>query len=166
MNIKKPLLIAGVASGVTFASLAGVNSASAAENTGSTTDPQSSLISKIATKFKLNQNEVKAVFEAERTEREATRQKEVETELTKLVSEGKITSAQKDAILTKRTELQKTREANRDAMKDSTDSDRKTKVEPERTALKTWASQNGISEDYLKYVLGGPKGPGGAGPRP
>lgn len=165
MNIKKPLLVAGVASSVTLASLAGTHIASAAESSTTNSDPQSTLISKIASKFNLSQNEVKAVFEADRSAREAEHQKQVETDLSKLVSEGKLTEAQKDAILAKRAELQKERDANRDTMKNMSESERKQHMDSERDSLKKWAEQNNISEDYLRYVFGGPGGPGGGGPR-
>jgi hypothetical protein len=166
MNIKKPLLVAGIATGVTLASLTGVGVVSAATSTTTTGDGQSSLITKIATKFGLKEADVKAVFDEDRTAHQAERQAQVEKELTQLVTDGKITADQKTLILNKAKEVQAAREANRDTMMSKTDAERKAAMDAEKTALEQWAKDNGISTDYLKYVggfAGHRGGPGGFG---
>jgi len=165
MNIKKPLLVAGIATGVTLASLTGVGVVSAATSTTTTGDGQSSLITKIATKFGLKEADVKAVFDEDRTAHEAERQAQVEKELTQLVTDGKITADQKTLILNKAKEVQAAREANHTAMESKTDAERKAAMDAEKTALEQWAKDNGISTDYLKYVggFGGHGGHGGFG---
>ncbi len=165
MNIKKPLLVAGVVTTISAAGLAGNNLASAATTTSST----DSLVGKIAQKFNLKESDVQAVFEDDRKTKEAERQAVIEKELSEAVTKGTITSEQKDKILAKRAELQAQREAARDSMKDKTDAERKAAMQTKRTELEQWAKDNNISTDFMKYVmghgggrgLGGPGGPGG-----
>jgi hypothetical protein len=167
MNIRKTLLVAGAVStvGLTGAGLSHSGAVSAA--TDSSSDPSSSLVDKLVKKFNLNKTDVQAVFDAERTEREAARQAETETALTQAVKDGKLSEAQKAAILAKQKELQAAREADRDAMKDKTEAERKTAMETKRTELDTWATQNNIPDEYLRYVMGGGHGgPGGHGGGP
>ena len=93
-----------------------------------TTDNQnqmSSLVSKLAEKFGLNQGEVQAVFDQERSQRHAQMETLFEQQLTQDVKDGKITEAQKQLIIAKRQELQ------------------------------AWASQNNIDLRYLRGGFGG-----------
>lgn len=163
MNIKKSMLVAGVTTTMAMASIAGVSAATST----STTDPQDSLVSKIASKFNLNKDQVKAVFDEDRTAREAEHEKEVTAKLDELVKAGTITSAQKDAIVAKQAEMKKDMEANRDSMKDKTDAERKAAMDQKKADLDKWASDNGISTDVLKQVMmAGHGGRMGGGPGP
>lgn len=165
MNIKKPLLVAGVVTTMSAAGLAGNSLVSAA----TTTSDADSLVSKIAQKFNLKESDVQAVFEDDRKTKDAERQAEIEKELSEAVTKGTITFEQKDKILAKRTELQTQREAARDSMKDKTHAERKAAMETKRTELEQWAKDNNISTDFMKYIMGhggrglggGPGGPGG-----
>jgi hypothetical protein len=165
MNIKKPLLVAGIATGVTLASLTGVGVVSAATSTSTTSDGQSSLIAKIATKFGLKESDVKAVFDQNRTDQQAARQAQADKELTQLVTDGKITADQKTLIQGKAKEVQAARQADHTANASKTPAERKAAMDAEKTALDQWAKDNGISTDYLKYVegFGGHGGRGGFG---
>lgn len=151
MKMKKPLIVAGVLSSVTLASLAGVSAVSAEASTSSDRD---SIISQIATKFNLQESEVKAVFEEERTARTAERTKAIEAILTQAVNDGKLTDEQKDKILAKRAELQSERAANHDELKDKTAEERRTAMKTKRMELEKWATGNGISPEYIRYVFG------------
>jgi hypothetical protein len=162
MNIKKPLIVAGMVSGLALTTLAGANVVSAATSTGTSMDPQSSLIDKIAKKFNLNKDDVKAVFDQNRSEREADRQKNIEDKLNQAVTDKKITSEQKDKILAKLKELQTDRDANHDAMQDKTPAERKAAMDAKRAELEQWAKDNNIPTEYLRF-LGGPHGHGGPG---
>jgi hypothetical protein len=102
MNYKKPLLIAGAASSIVLAGITGVGVVSA--DTTSTDNP-TGLIDKIAQKFNLNKEEVRAVFEEDRAARQAERQKSMEERLTKAVANGTITADQKAKILVKQAEM-------------------------------------------------------------
>jgi hypothetical protein len=160
ISIKKPLLAAGVVSSVALASLTGAGLVSAATPSTSTDGP-TSLIEKIATKFNLNKDEVKAVFEEERTAHQAERQKANEDRLSQAVTDGKITEDQKAKILAKQAELKSEREANRDSLKDKTEAERKAAREAKRTELEAWAKTNDVPTEYLR--MGGHGGPGGPG---
>lgn len=162
MNYRKTLLTAGVVSGIAFTGLAGVSAVSAA-SLATSTDGPTSLIEKLAAKFNLNKDEVKAVFEEERTARQAEHQQKVEERLTQAVTDGKITADQKSKILAKAKELQAQREANRTAMEGKTHEERKANMDANRTALEKWATDNGIAKEYLHFVMGGGHGHGGPG---
>ena len=157
MNIKKSLLIAGVVSTLGVVSTMGIAGAAS-----SNTNPQDGLIQKIADKFHLNKSDVQAVFDEDRSTREAERQKKVEAELTQAVKDGKITEAQKQLLLDKQKALQTEREANKDDMQSKTQDERKAAMDAKKAELEKWASDNGIPTEYLRYVMGhGGRGPGG-----
>lgn len=160
MKVKQTLAAAGIITTLGLGGVAGTQLVGAETNSG---DPASNLVQKIATKFNLNKDEVQTVFDQEKTERDSERKKNLDEELSKLVSGGKITEDQKQKIITKRKELQKQRETNRDTMKDKTQEERKTAMESGRDSLTQWLKDNGISEDYARYVGGHGGGPGGPG---
>lgn len=111
-----------------------------------------SLIQKIAQKFGLRQADVQSVFDEHKKEMDTKREANYETKLTKLVTDGKITEAQKQLILAKHKEFQTKKEANKNAMQNMTDEQRKTAMEAEKTKLENWAKQNNID---VKYLFGG-----------
>jgi hypothetical protein len=162
MNIKKPLLIAGVVSGLGLAGVGTLGVASAASS--NTSGSGDNLVDKIASTFNLDKSKVQAVFDSNRQEKEAERQAQLEKELTQLVSDGKITATQKDAILTKQKELKAARESNKDDLKNKTESERKTFMDQQRSALEQWTKDNNIPTEYLRYVMGGGRGHGHGGP--
>jgi uncharacterized membrane protein YhiD involved in acid resistance len=135
------LAIAGVTAGVATAGFIGVGAASAATTSSTSTNSVSSLVSAIAKKFNLKTSDVQAVFDADRTERQAERLAENSTRLQSLVDKGTITADQKTKIEAKQKELQ-------------------TKRDAERTELEKWATDNGID---AKYLMGGGMGRGGKG---
>jgi len=162
--MKKQLVVAGIVAGIATAGVMGVGIANAAADTSTTTtNPMSSLVDAIASKFNLNKTEVQAVFDAQRTQMEANREATVKKEVAQLVTDGKITQAQADKINAKRAELQKEREANKDTVSTKTREEMKTEMDAKRTELEQWAKDNGISTDYLRYVFGGGRGHGGPG---
>lgn len=151
--------------------------ASAAETNGNG-NPINGLVKAIAQKFNLNEAEVQAVFDQQRTQGEANRQTKFEAKLNGLVAAGKLTQAQADLIKTKRTELETQMQAQRESwraetesLKDKTQSERKaameaqkTKMEAVRAALEQWAKDNNIPEEYLPMCgAGGLAGHGRGG---
>ena len=106
-----------------------------------TSTSNSSIVDKIATKFGLNKTEVQAVFDAEKSEKQGERRAEAGARLQQLVTDGKITAEQKTKIEAKQAEL-------------------KTKRQEAKTALDTWATENGID---AKYLIGFGKGGHGRG---
>jgi hypothetical protein len=165
MNIKKPLLIVGAVASIGAAGLTGGALVSAEE----TQAGPDSLINKIAQKFNLKTEDVKAVFDEERTAKQVERQASIEKELSKLVADGKLTAEQKDKIIAKQKEIQAQRESERDSMKDKTHEERKAAMDAKRAELEQWATDNNIPKEYLRYVVGhgghrkghGPNGPVG-----
>ena len=151
MNIKKAVLVAGAVAGVGLAGITGLGVASAATST-----PQDSIIDKIASKFNLNKDEVEAVFEEYKTEREEERQQNVEERLTQAVEDGKITEEQKAKILAKLEELKAVRED----WKDKTPEERKEAKEELHSSLKQWAEDNDVPLRYVMPMHGHHHGPG------
>lgn len=164
--MKKSLLVVGAVTSIGLASATGIGIASAA--TATNTSDSSSLVDKLASKFNLKKSDVQSVFDQDRSEREAEREARLETELTQAVTDGKITSAQKDTILAKHKEVKAAMEATKDSMKDKTATERKAAMDQRRADIEAWAKQNSIPSEYLRYVTGG-HGPHGAmgpgGPR-
>lgn len=161
--MKKQLITAGIATAVGVTSLAGFGVANAATDTSNSTGPMSSLVDAIATKFNLNESEVQSVFDEQRTQMKAEREAEIKEKVAQLVTDGKITQAQADKINAKRAELKAEREANKDSSDTKTREAMKSEMEAKRTELKTWAEENDIDEQYLRYVIGGHGRHGGPG---
>lgn len=163
--MRKALVIAGITAAVGTAGLTGVTVANAATDTSSKTNPMSSLVDAISSKFNLNKSDVQAVFDAQRTEMQQQQEDDIKKEVAQLVTDGKLTQEQADKINAKRAELQKEREANKDSDDSKTRTERKSEMDAKKTALKQWAKDNGIDTKYLRYVFGGGHGHGPGGPR-
>jgi hypothetical protein len=88
------------------------------------------IVQLIANKFSLNQADVQAVFDQHRSDQRAQNLVRYTQMLDQAVTDGKLTTAQKQLILTKHQELQTNRQT-------------------ERTALETWAKANNIDPKYL-----------------
>lgn len=153
--MKKYLAAAAVAGTVGLAGLSTAGIVAAQSGSGDNDGPMSGLVTALAEKFNLDQTEVQQVFDDERTARQAERETEVSEKLAELVSEGKLTQEQSDAISEKRTELQAEREEARDNEESLTREERQERRAAHRDDLETWASENDISSEYLRYVLGG-----------
>jgi hypothetical protein len=159
MNIKRPLLLAGVVSSIGLAGLTG-NALVAAQTS---TNQSDTIVTKLAEKFNLKSEDVQAVFDEERAAREAERRTEADKVLAQAVTDGKLTSEQKDKIIAKRTELEENRESKREAFQNMTDEQRRDEKDTKRAELDKWASDNGIPTEYQRYVMGGGHGHRGPG---
>lgn len=162
---KKPILIAGVLASVGAAGL-GSHALVSAATTSTTSSGNTSLVDKIAQRFNLKSADVQAVFDEDRATHEADRQARVEKDLTQAVTDGKITSEQKDKIIAKQKELQTQRETDRTSMDSKTRAERKAAMDAKKTELDQWAKDNGIPTEFLRYVMGdhGGHGHGMGGP--
>jgi outer membrane murein-binding lipoprotein Lpp len=123
-----------------------------------TTGHYSSIIQKLATKFNLKVEDVKAVFDEEEVTKEAEQQTRFITILDQAVTSNELTASQKDAILQKRAEMATVLET----MTNLTPTERKEAMAKIQTEMKTWAEANGINLKYL-FSFGGRKfgrGPG------
>ncbi len=153
--MKKNLMIAATVATIGLSGLGAAGLASAATDSSSRTSGNSSLVDKLVAKFGLKKADVQAVFDAERTEREAARTQKIADKLAAGVTAGTITQAQSDAITAKVKELQATHDTNRDKFKDMTNAERKTAMEAERTAMKTWITENDIPDEFARLLRKG-----------
>ena len=107
------------------------------------------IITNLAKKFNLNVSDVQQVFQDTRTQQQNDR-------LSQLVTDGKITEAQKQLIIDKRTEIEsKVADINNKQM---TATERADAIQTLRDDLKKWSSDNKIDERYV--MLGGGIGGG------
>jgi polyhydroxyalkanoate synthesis regulator phasin len=118
--------------------------------------PQDSLVDKIATKFNLNKDEVKKVFDEERGNRQADREEHFKERLNSLVADNKLTQDQANQIEAKHNEVTQLR----DQLKDKTKEERKAALDQKRDEIKQWAKDNGIDEQLIVFGVGRNGGPG------
>lgn len=158
MNMKKPLLVATAAAAVTLGGVTanGIVSAATPGPTGSTP----SLVDAISSKFHLNKSDVQAVVDQNRADHRAEREKKFEDRLNQAVSDGKLTSSQKDQILAKEKELK----SYMDSIKDKSPQERRQLMKTKLDELKTWATTNNIPMQYLRFGHGHGPGHGPGGP--
>jgi len=145
MEKKKVLAItAGALTIVTLAAVAGVFGiyhVSALINSGNVP----TIIQNLAEKFNVSTSDVQKVFDDTKTQQETAR-------LDELVEDGKITEAQKQLIIDKRTETEtKVTEINNKQM---TTTERADALKALRDDLSAWAKTNGIDEQYILMVGG------------
>ena len=114
--------------------------------------PWSSLTQIIAQKFGLDQNKVQEVvdqFHQQKRQDMAAKMSQKHQEwLNALVKEGKLTEAQKTAILNKLQELKN--KYNREGWKNLTPSERKDQAQKELQEFKSWMETQGIDPSYVK----------------
>lgn len=124
--------------------------------------PRSLIAQRLAEKFGLNQAEVEAVFDEVHAEREAQHKALYEERLNQLVTDGKITKAQRLLIVAKQAELEATRQTMMDNMLSKTPEERRAVMDAKRQTLDTWAQEHGIDPQYLmfKFKMRDPNGPG------
>lgn len=150
-------MVGGAMASIGVASLGSAGIVSAATNSNSN-NPKQSLIDSIASKFNLNKDEVKKVFDEQHESREAEREQKMSDRLSEAVKDGKLTQDQADKLPAKLKEMHEAREANHESMKDKTGAERKAARQAERDAFKQWLTDNNIPEDF-----GGPMGQKGEG---
>jgi hypothetical protein len=124
---------------------AGGLTAAAVSADSSGNNPQGSIVQKIADTFHLDKSKVQAVFDQNRTERQANQETKYEDRLTQAVTSGQLTASQKDAILTEHNKLKsKLDEANA-----KTGTERRTAMNAIRTEAQDWAKSNNIDAKWL-----------------
>ncbi len=153
--MKKYLMAAGLVAASATAGLVGITAASAETVPASTLAPASSLVQAIATRFNLRAADVQSVVDSQRTQMQQQHQQAVDAEIAQLVKDGKLTQAQADKIIAKRTELQANRDSNRAAMQSKTVAERQAAREARENELGTWLKDNGISADFEYLLMGG-----------
>lgn len=98
-------------------------------------NPHGVLVSRIADRFNLNEEDVEAVFTAVRDERQEEMKKQKEERLNQAVTDGVITENQKNTLLERMQEHQQERGQNREEMQN-------------------WFEEQGIDETKLRNYLG------------
>lgn len=121
---------------------------------------RTSLVDRIIAQFNLNKDEVQKVVEQERAQRQQENRDRVTASLTDAVTQGKITEEQKNMILAKHEDMQKTRTETRTAG-DRT-ANRAARAQ-ERQELEQWAKDNNIDAQYMMMGNGMGRGGDGAG---
>ena len=163
MNIKKPIIATAALAVVSLAGIGGVSAAYATTNSNSNSG--TSIIDKIATKFNLNADEVKAVVDEHRSAHEAERKADHAERLKTAVTNGDITQEQADYITKALAEIQTLKgDTDPREVSDEVREQMKTKM----SALRTWAQENDIDMKLIGHGghrggFGGPRGekPGG-----
>ncbi len=143
---KRIIFVSALAIAIVGASVYGATSALAY------TTQQNTIVQKIAQKFNLKTEEVQAIFDQERSERQAEMQKRFDEKLTEAVKNGELTENQKKLILEKHAQLKANREAEAASLEGLSPTERRAKMDAKRTELENWAKENGID---LKYFMGG-----------
>lgn len=151
MNTLKRTLIlgAGVAT-VGVAGLAGLTTASALTNTDNSTG--TSIIDKLASKFNLNKDEVKAVFDEDRAQHQADMKAKRTEVLKTALSDGKITQAQYDHIVAAQKEIDTLMDSagGPDEQSDETKAAIKSKLD----ALRSWMKEQNLTPRDLGLGIG------------
>jgi hypothetical protein len=129
-----------------------------AQTTGNTHNGNffSNLITSIAQKFGLDQNQVQTVANQVKSQNQAQRQQNFQnrenTRLDKLVQQGKITSAQEQQIKDELAKLQS--EYPISSFKGMTADQRKATMQKMQDEVNAWSTSTGISKQYLLPIPG------------
>lgn len=120
-------------------------------------DGQASMITRLAQKLGVPETEVKSAFDEMHKEHASEMKANMETKLSTLVADGKITEAQKTAILAKMEEFRTEREQNRESFQNLTREERKAKMDAEKAELDAWAKSQNIDLSILPFGKFGEK---------
>ena len=112
-----------------------------------------SIVAAIAAKFNLNQSDVQAVFDEQKSKHHAEMKATMDQKLTQAVTDGKITEAQKQAIAAHFGEM-KNKKIEPGQFKDMTEEERKAFHEQKQAEMDAWLSQNGLTREVLQDVMG------------
>ena len=142
MNFSKRTLVAAFA----VASLAGASTFAPTALAHKDQAMADSIAGKIASKFNLDQSEVKAAIEQFRAEQRAEFEAKFNAKLDAAVASGELTTEQKAMILTKREEVKSKRE---DIYNIEDPTERMEAMKQLHVDLKVWAQQNDIPLRWL-----------------
>jgi len=108
----------------------------------------------LAQKLGVSEDKIKQAFDDMHSERMTKMKADLESKLTQAVKDGKITEAQKSAILEKFGQVKVKTFEKKEGM---TEDQIKAEMESRKKELETWAQQNGIDLQVLRELVG-PKG--------
>ncbi|MCL4354485.1 hypothetical protein M1349_03380 [Patescibacteria group bacterium] len=118
--------------------------------------PLSGLVQAIAQKFGLDQSQVQSVVDNYRNQQRQKMQQNIqqkeENRLNTLVQQGKITDAQKKAILDEQAKLKN--EYSPNSFKNLTPEQRKQQFQKEQDEINSWAKSQGIDPAYVMPGFG------------
>lgn len=117
-----------------------------------TTPSRQTIIDTLVSKFGLNKTEVETVFNDFQKQRQSDMATGFIDRLDQLVKDGKLTQAQSELILEKRTQM--VAQKNDPSWRSLTPQLRRTKMVEQRTDLEKWASDNKIDLKYLPFLVG------------
>lgn len=121
-----------------------------------TTTPHAGLVEAISKKFGLDKTKVQSAVDEYRkvhqTEKQEMMKQKMEEKLTQDVKDGKITEAQKKAIIKKLTEVKNS--INPDTIKNMTPEERKKAMDDKHAELEKWAQTQGIDPNYVIRGIG------------
>lgn len=141
---------------VAIVAAGGILTFSVSKVNAQTNTPMSGLVQMIASKFNLDQTQVQTVVDqyhqTEKGNRGTEMKKNQEDRLAKLVTEGKITEAQKQAIIAEITTIRA--KYSLDRSKKLTPTERKAQMEKHQAEIKAWAQSQGIDPTLLTIGKG------------
>lgn len=119
------------------------------------------LVSRLAETFGKSEDEVQAVFDSAREEKQAEAQANFETKLQEAVDNGDLTADQQALILNKHSELMAEHQADRESAAGMTREEHRAEMETHRAEIQAWADDNGIDLSWFGpregQGFGGPK---------
>lgn len=107
-------------------------------------------------RFNLNEDEVNEFMQEQREEREQYRTQHINDKLADAVAEGKITEAQKEALLEKMAE----HHSQADELRQQSREEHREQMESHREEFKAWAESQGIDLEELGFMQGPREGMG------
>jgi Spy/CpxP family protein refolding chaperone len=167
MQKSRTLFLSGIGVAVVTAGLVLSSSLVRAQTTDK---PFGGLAEAIAKKFNLDQTQVEAVFteyhDQHRQEMMEKMKVAEDERLSRLVTDGKITEAQKQAIVDKLTELKAERQNfDKEQFENMTPEQRKAEMLKKKEELDAWAKEQGIDPSVLMPTMKFKTGRGGHGSR-
>lgn len=112
-----------------------------------------SIVQRLAEKFNLNQDDVQKVFDEHRQENQKYMQEQLAKRLDQAVKDGKITTAQKDAILKKHSEMVNVKFRNGN-FKELTAEEKQKMGQEKRAEMETWANEIGLDLATIHELIG------------
>lgn len=152
MNISKRLALAAGTFGLIAMTAAPVFAATPNSTNAAFQDPRASLMQALIKRFSLNETDLKQFFQEQEQVRFTQSLTTLEQRLATEVTQGRLTEAQKTALITKAKEAQ----AKHEEARKLTPEECKKMMDAYRTELETWLIQQGIDRAYLRDIMGGP----------
>lgn len=146
MNVTKPLLIAATVATIGVIGVGATTFAHAEETNNS---GGSSLVDKLAAKFNLNKDEVKAVFDAEHKVRQAEHAQDAKERLDNAVKDGALTQEQADHIQAVFDEI---KALHGDTNPRELSDDIRDQIRDKMDELRSWAEENDIDMRQIGFM--------------